>query len=84
MIVVYMKATYEELGAPAAGREGGHPLTIVSRDDALTFDAVTQATLVIDEAVNEALCADLMQRAGAYWIDGAGGLNVDPNWTEES
>jgi hypothetical protein len=61
------------------GREGGRPLTIVSPNQC-AYDAETQGHLDIDEAMNAELCADLLARAGAYWIDAAGDLNVDPAW----
>jgi len=82
MRVVYLKFTYEELGRPMAGRAGGRPVTIVSQKP-VAYDAATQAHLDIDEAVNADLCADLMARAGAYWVDAGGALNVDPDWQEE-
>jgi len=82
MRIVYSKWTYEELVRPMAGRSGGKPLTIVSRE-AITYDAEAQAHLDIDEAVNAELCADLLARAGAYWVDSASALNLDPSWSEE-
>ena len=81
MYVIYSKWTYEELERPMLGREGGKPLNVVS-PTAIEYDRLTQAHLDIDEAVNADLCADLMKRAGAYWVDAAGALNVDPTWSE--
>lgn len=83
MRIVYMTATYEELERPTPGREGGKPITAVSWQ-ALAYDTATQGHLDIDEAVNADLCADLMARAGAYYIDAEGDLAVDPDWHEET
>jgi len=82
MYVIYSKWTYEELGRPMPGREGGKPLNVVS-PKAIEYDQQTQKDLYIDEAVNADLCADLMARAGAYWVDAAGELNVDVDWSED-
>ena len=73
--------TYEQLGRPMPGRTGGRPITVVS-PKSITYDAVTQAHFDIDEAVNADLCADLLARSGAYWVDAVGDLNIDPNWRE--
>ena len=89
MRVIYSKWTLEEHGTPMLGREGGHPLSSVIPDKAIAegypiaYDERTQAHLDIDEAVNADLCADLMRRAGAYWVDAAGELNVDVDWSED-
>ena len=82
MRVIYSKWAYEEHGRPMPGREGGKPLTVVS-PKAIEYDRQTQAHLDIDEAVNAELCVDLMARAGAYWVDAAGELNVDVDWSED-
>jgi len=82
MRIVYSKWTYFELGRPMPGREGGHPLTIISPKQC-PYDTETQAHLDIDEAVNADLCADLMTRGGAYCIDADGDLAMDPEWHEE-
>ena len=81
MRLVYFKVTYEELDRPMPGRAGGRPITAVSRQ-ALSYDAETQAHLDMDEAVNADLCADLMARAWAYYIDADGDLAMDPDWHE--
>jgi hypothetical protein len=82
MRVVYLRWTYEELERPMAGREDGHPITMVSPKP-IAYDASTQAHLDIDEAVNAELCADLLARTGAYWVDAEGDLAIDPDWSEE-
>jgi hypothetical protein len=89
MRVIFSIWTYEQHGRPMPGREGGHPLSSVIPDKTIAegypiaYDEWTQAHLDIDEAVNADLCADLMRRAGAYWVDAAGELNVDVDWSED-
>ena len=90
MRVLWSKWSYEEHGNPMPGREGGHPLSSVIPDKAIAegypiaYDTQTQVHLDIDEAVNAELCADLMARAGAYWVDADGDLNHDAEWREEA
>jgi len=89
MLVGYSKWTYEEEGRPMEGRTNGHGISQVIPDKAIAegyptyYDTQTQLRLVLDEAAQPTLCADVFHHTGAYWIDANGVLQHDATWEDD-